>query len=1308
MASSLQPQKCPRYLPATLTVLLNFRAGILCFLLLAMFSPHANAISETQADTFQINAGLNDAWFNPATNGQGFFITVFPDLGKVSLAWFTYDTVRPADGVEAFLGEPGHRWLTALGNFSGDRADMVIEFASGGLFDTTTEISRHIDGTISLTFSNCNEGSLAYSIPSLGLSGTVPIQRVTTDNVAQCEQASPAAQTTLSVPVKPDKPEVDSFTINTGLNDAWFNPATEGQGFFITVFPALGKVSLAWFTYDTVRPADGVEAVLGEPGHRWLTALGDFSGDRADMVIEIASGGLFDTATEISRRIDGTITLTFNDCNTGQVEYDIPSINRQGTVPIQRIVNDNVIRCEEAVVEGVNTPPVAEAGANQVVLGGSLVNLVGERSTDADGAIKFTRWEQLSGPQVSLLSATSLNARFIAPDVSGTPENPDAATSLEFRLIVWDQQEVFDMDSVSISVQPANLKIGMQRVSGNGSENPELFLLDQDGNVLENAQGSNVLVNVNLPAGVYYAVSTADSAIDLDVQISASTGLNLERTIRPAEMNGVFSFINTLAFEQADILPLLVNADFGMGTGHRQFIEFTLKDPDPALRDPDEFLQFTNEQSLRYYEDAATATAYYEAVDPIRDRLTLSDWQFVNGFDAGANAHVTYQNDADLGFGRDMYARVNDENNIASYVRNFPSVEHAVADDSLIATVAMEYGPPEGGGAPIVKFFAFGPDGSRILAADLDGRGAKFIPGLCNVCHGGQPKRLTTDESGKVIYPDNGDTQAQFLPWDLETFKFANDRPDLSRTAQEPEFRKLNAIALATYPAVAPAGGKWTGATAKDLINGWYNNFNRDTFDETYVPTSWQQQRDLYLDVFAPNCRACHINRGTNQQNAIDFGSYAKFIGYAPLIRNLVFEQGVMPMALRTFGHFWAGGDNSAARKLAEALPDTYGLVFNANRSSVAKSLAKPGRPIARTGMLAKPFPSEYVITGKANEVILDGRASLFPTTQDMLVSSIKLDPEIVDQRGNLAITTQSNIEGQESSRLVRQIAGPGEVRRTRFIRAQLAQNNPVEPRTFVDDLWAQIGQDCVGCHQPDNLSYPGIPVFFYIDLGTDDADSEYMYRNVLERIDFDDPANSLMLTKPGGFRHGGGSIPGWEYFTPPPEREVADSSGRGQSATRLMDWVQSGARLDSNQQVKICRDTGFVIPDDNSTGIRDRIFVGPASKISDLSVQINLNHERVGDLTIRLRHVESGQSVSLLNRQCGSAANVIGTFDDNGSSNSGICNNNGKSNQFRPASPLSALDGGLVNGFWELDIKDLSPGFTGNLKQWCLINSVP
>jgi dienelactone hydrolase len=144
--------------------------------------------------------------------------------------------------------------------------------------------------------------------------------------------------------------EMEPFQINAGLNDAWYYPDTDGQGFFITVLPDLGTVSLAWFTYDTELPDIDAFANLGDAGHRWLTALGPIDGNRAVMNIEFATGGIFDTFTEIQRTdpegSDGTITLTFDSCNSGTVEYDIPSIDRQGIVPIQRVANDNVVLCE--------------------------------------------------------------------------------------------------------------------------------------------------------------------------------------------------------------------------------------------------------------------------------------------------------------------------------------------------------------------------------------------------------------------------------------------------------------------------------------------------------------------------------------------------------------------------------------------------------------------------------------------------------------------------------------------------------------------------------------------------------------------------------------------------------------------------------------------------------------------------------------------------------------------------------------------------------------------------------------------------
>ena len=154
-------------------------------------SGHVRAFDFSMFNVFKINAGLNDAWYYPETSGQGFLITVFPDLNLVSLAWFTYDTELPAEDAPSNLGDPGHRWLSGLGVIDGNQVNMNIEMTSGGLFDTATVIERTdppgSDGTITLTFDNCNSGTVEYDIASINRQGTVPIQRVAGDNIVLCE-----------------------------------------------------------------------------------------------------------------------------------------------------------------------------------------------------------------------------------------------------------------------------------------------------------------------------------------------------------------------------------------------------------------------------------------------------------------------------------------------------------------------------------------------------------------------------------------------------------------------------------------------------------------------------------------------------------------------------------------------------------------------------------------------------------------------------------------------------------------------------------------------------------------------------------------------------------------------------------------------------------------------------------------------------------------------------------------------------------------------------------------------------------------
>lgn len=149
------------------------------------------------------------------------------------------------------------------------------------------------------------------------------------------------------------------FRINPGLNDAWFNPDTSGQGFFINVFPDTGVLFLAWFTYDTERPPGDLEAVIGEPGHRWLTAAGAFGDTRAVLDVSLTRGGVFDApmpAAVTDEMPIGTITLEWDDCETATLRYDLETPPRTGEMGIRRVVADNIALCE-----ALSAPPGSAA-----------------------------------------------------------------------------------------------------------------------------------------------------------------------------------------------------------------------------------------------------------------------------------------------------------------------------------------------------------------------------------------------------------------------------------------------------------------------------------------------------------------------------------------------------------------------------------------------------------------------------------------------------------------------------------------------------------------------------------------------------------------------------------------------------------------------------------------------------------------------------------------------------------------------------------------------------------------------------------
>ena len=138
------------------------------------------------------------------------------------------------------------------------------------------------------------------------------------------------------------------FAINAGLNDAWVNLDTLGQGFFFNVFPVLGKMFVAMFTYDTVRQPEGVTAMLGGPGQRWVTGFGDYADNLAILNLELTTGGIFNSILPEPGQDQGygTFTIVFTDCNHATLTYDIPSLELHGVIELSRATPDNVDLCE--------------------------------------------------------------------------------------------------------------------------------------------------------------------------------------------------------------------------------------------------------------------------------------------------------------------------------------------------------------------------------------------------------------------------------------------------------------------------------------------------------------------------------------------------------------------------------------------------------------------------------------------------------------------------------------------------------------------------------------------------------------------------------------------------------------------------------------------------------------------------------------------------------------------------------------------------------------------------------------------------
>lgn len=549
-------------------------------------------------------------------------------------------------------------------------------------------------------------------------------------------------------------------------------------------------------------------------------------------------------------------------------------------------------------------------------------------------------------------------------------------------------------------------------------------------------------------------------------------------------------------------------------------------------------------------DDTSYARAYYATIDPLNQKDTLPKWKAANGFDAGEDAAAVFLDTKDLGYGRNMHMRRGADGRVAFYVDNYQikkvpgqnygaiNLDAAVEEihDFHIGTNALEFGPVDadndgisddldGDGNTtadrddyVVHFYTFDPTPpyARRLAADMDSFGQKGMPVPCITCHGGRADPLLPDGS----FPRGGDTRAHFQPIDVDTLGFSV-KAGATQTEMEVGLKAFNCEVYRSYePDLANRPGRWNSGMAREMLAAWYGGDPcgaGTVFSDTYVPTGWGHDANtgtppagsesLYTEVIADNCRTCHLLRGTQDNPEIDFTSYQRFIGHAPQIERLVFDSGRMPLAFVPYRNLF--DTEGAIEQLASFLPGF-------SRVGTDGAVLRPGRPIADAGP-DRRSPSPVAVSGVASRQA-QGYAWRIVTQPPGSIASLSAPFSVrtrltADTDGTYELELSVAKEGQSSSDRV-------------LVTIDSAMSPAPADLRFETDIKPVLQGPCVTCHQAGGNGTVQPPVFY-----TDPAVGENrdLYDEVRARINFNDPAESPLLTKPSGRHHAGGLQPGFD-----------------------------------------------------------------------------------------------------------------------------------------------------------------------------------
>lgn len=234
-------------------------------------------------DLPDIREAVAGSWYDPATDGEGLMMFMSPSQ-TLSLYFYGYDDEGQPDWLVAFSEGPW-AWNEPI--------PFEVFDASGGSFTHFDPDNVVVEpwGTLSLTLRNCLEGELELEGPP-GIK-ELDLQRLGSVQDSPCSDTEPPD-------TQPPAP--------TSLTGAWFEPATDGQG----------------FTLHHVNAERGMVYFFGyrdDGSDLWLVGVWEEKfafGEAGQVELLEFEGGAFSgfDPQDVTGTPWGTLTLRFDDCET--------------------------------------------------------------------------------------------------------------------------------------------------------------------------------------------------------------------------------------------------------------------------------------------------------------------------------------------------------------------------------------------------------------------------------------------------------------------------------------------------------------------------------------------------------------------------------------------------------------------------------------------------------------------------------------------------------------------------------------------------------------------------------------------------------------------------------------------------------------------------------------------------------------------------------------------------------------------------------------------------------------------------------